>query len=423
MAARFQVHSRSTAAEGIATFSTLSVDKVGSGYTLVASSPNPTPLTQATSSGFNVTAGAATQLAFIQQPTAVASGAVISPAVTVQLRDAGGNNVTSPERNVTLAIGTNPSGGVISGTVNVTTVNGLATFNNVSIDKAGNGYTLVASSPLPGPALTPQISSGFNVTAGAATQLAFIQQPTAVASGAVISPAVTVQLRDAGGNNVTSPERNVTLAIGTNPSGGVISGTVNVTTVNGLATFNNVSIDKAGNGYTLVASSPLPGPALTPQISSGFNVTAGAATQLAFIQQPTAVASGAVISPAVTVQLRDAGGNNVTSPERNVTLAIGTNPSGGVISGTVNVTTVNGLATFNNVSIDKAGNGYTLVASSPLPGPALTPQISFRLQRHGRRGDAACVHPATDGGRLRGGHLSGGDGAVAGRRREQRDVS
>ena len=55
-----------TVSAGIATFSGLSIDMVGTGYTLTASS---TPsYTAATSSTFNITMGAATHLAFIQAP-------------------------------------------------------------------------------------------------------------------------------------------------------------------------------------------------------------------------------------------------------------------------------------------------------------------------------------------------------------------
>jgi hypothetical protein len=362
-----------TTVNGVATFSTLSVDKVGVGYTLVASSASPAPpLTQATSAGFTIGPGVATQLAIVQQPGTATSGVALAPAVTVQLRDAAGNNVTSPERSVTMAIGANPSGGALTGTPTVTTVNGLATFSNLVLDKAGAGYTLVASSPAPGPALTTATTSAFTVAAGAATQLVFVQQPSATASGAPIAPAITVQLRDAAGNNVTSPERSVSIALGANPGAGTLAGTLNVTTVNGLATFGAVTIDKAGNGYTIVASSPVPGPALAQATSSAFNITPGAATQLVFVQQPNNAVSGVAINPAVTVQLLDAAGNPVTSPQRNVTVSLGANPGGGTLGGTLTVATVNGVATFSTLSVDKAAVGYTLVASSPLPGPALT---------------------------------------------------
>ena len=45
-------------------------------------------------------------------------------------------------------------------------------------------------------------------------------------------------------------------------------------------------------------------------------------------------------------------------------MAIGANPGGGGLFGTLTRNAVNGIATFNNLSIDRAGNGYTLVATS-----------------------------------------------------------
>jgi len=55
------------------------------------------------------------------------------------------------------------------------------------------------------------------------------------------------------------------------------------------------------------------------------------------------------------VRIEDAGGNTITSDTRNVSLAIGTNPSGGVLTGGGAVAAVAGVATFGGLSIDKAG--------------------------------------------------------------------
>src|SRR5207249_4518130 len=77
-----------TAVSGVATFCTLSVDKVGTGYTLAATAPG---LSGATSSAFTVTVGAATQFVFSVQPTSTAAGSAITPAVQVTALDAGGN--------------------------------------------------------------------------------------------------------------------------------------------------------------------------------------------------------------------------------------------------------------------------------------------------------------------------------------------
>ena len=104
---------------------------------------------------------------------------------------------------------------------------------------------------------------------GAAAQLQFQQQPTHTVAGSALTPAVTVQIVDANGN-LTASTADVTLAIGTNPASGTLGGTLTVAAVNGTATFSNLSIDKAGIGYTLAASST----GLTGATSDAFNVTA-----------------------------------------------------------------------------------------------------------------------------------------------------
>src|SRR5438874_9186796 len=92
------------------------VDKVGTGYTLTAVA---TGLTTGSSSVFNVTPGAASRLVFTVQPTPTVAGATITPAVQVTAQDAHGNTATAFSGNVTVAIGTNAGGGVLSGTTNV----------------------------------------------------------------------------------------------------------------------------------------------------------------------------------------------------------------------------------------------------------------------------------------------------------------
>src|SRR5207248_2348646 len=115
------------AVAGVATFSGLSIDKVGTGYTLTATGAG-----SATSAAFNITAGTATQLVFSVQPTTTAAGAVITPAVQVTAQDAQGNTATGFTGNVTVAIGTNPSTGTLAGTKVVAAVAGVATFSGLS---------------------------------------------------------------------------------------------------------------------------------------------------------------------------------------------------------------------------------------------------------------------------------------------------
>src|SRR5439155_1604000 len=312
------------------------IDKAGTGYTLTASS---TGLTGATSTAFNITVGAATKLAFGTQPSNTAAGASISPAVTVQVQDAGGNLVTTSTASITVAIGTNPGSGTLSGTTTVTASGGVATFSNLSINKTGTGYTLSATSS----GLTSATSGAFNITAGTATQLVFGQQPTNTVAGVSISPAVTVLVEDANGNLVTTSTASITVATGTNPGGATLSGTLTQSASGGIATFGNLSINKSGTGYTLTAAST----GLTGATSNTFNITAGVATQLGFSQQPTNTVAGSSITAAVAIQVQDVNGNLVNTSTASITVAIGTNPGGGTLSGTKTVSAVAGVATFS----------------------------------------------------------------------------
>jgi hypothetical protein len=115
-------------------------------------------------------------------------------------------------------------------------------------------------------------NAAVTVSPAAADHLLFLQQPTDTAAGQAITPALLVAVVDQFGNVVTADNSDtVTLAIGTNPGGGTLRGTRTVTVVNGVATFCDLSIDQAGDGYTLHATA---GGSL-PDIDSGpFRITA-----------------------------------------------------------------------------------------------------------------------------------------------------
>jgi outer membrane protein assembly factor BamB len=308
------------------------------------------------------TLGPPTKLAFVHGPSSTAIGAAITPAVTVAVEDASGNVETADNATqVSLAIGTNPAGGTLSGGSAVTVASGIATFSGLSISAVGTGYTLIASSA---PSYTAATSAAFNITPGAAAKLAFVQGPSSAVAGAVITPAVTVAVEDAGGNVETADNATkVSLAIGTNPAGGTLSGGSAVTVASGIATFSGLSISTAGTGYTLTASST---PANTGATSAAFTITGvGPPVKLAFVHGPSSAVAGAAITPAVTVAVEDASGNVETADNATtVSLAIGTNPAGGTLSGGAAVTVASGIATFPGLSINTAGTGYTVTASS-----------------------------------------------------------
>src|SRR2546426_693857 len=340
-----------TAVNGVASFSPLTLDKAGTSYALTATAAGLNP---ATSSGFTITPGAATQLVFGTQPSTTVANRQITPAVKVRALDAFGNVATGFTGAVAIALGSNPGGSTLSGTTPVAAVSGVATFF-VSLNKAGTGYTLTASAG----GFAPVTSTAFDITPGTATQLAFTVPPSNTVAGAAISPAVQITALDPAGNPVPSFTGSVTVALGSNPGGSTLSGTTTVAAVNGVATFVDLSLNKTGTGYALSTTAT----GLNAATSSGFNITPGAATQLGFGTQPSTTVAGQQITPAVKVRALDAFGNVATGFTGAVAIALGSNPSGSTLSGTTPVAAVSGVATFS-VSLNKAGTGYTLTTSA-----------------------------------------------------------
>src|SRR5205823_1952943 len=99
--------------------------------------PTPTPNVQPVKLGFVVQPTKSVPRAEAQTP--------ITPAPRVAIQDANGNTVTTATNAVTLSLGSNPGGAMLSGTLTVNAVNGIAIFDNVFISRAAAGYTLVAT--------------------------------------------------------------------------------------------------------------------------------------------------------------------------------------------------------------------------------------------------------------------------------------
>ena len=343
-----------TAVNGVATFFDLSLDKADTGYTLEATSY---PLLSITSARFEVMPGPARQLAFtVQPPGSATAGAALAPAVQVSVLDAAGNLVPTSADSVTITLGNNPGGATLGGTKTIAAVNGLATFTNLTLDKTAPGYWLVATAT----GLSKATSTAFDVIPGAATQLVFGTEPGTTVAGHQISPAVKVRALDALGNLVPAFAESVTVVLATNPGGSTLGGTTPVAAANGVATFFDLSLNKTGTGYTLTARAP----GFAPVTSTAFDITPGAARQLAFTVEPAPSVAGVPLAPAVQVSVLDASDNLVPAFSGNVSVALGNNPGGSMLAGTTTATVVNGVATFGTLTLDKASNGYWLTAAA-----------------------------------------------------------
>ena len=131
------------------------------------------------------------------------------------------------------------------------------------------------------------------------------------------------------------------------------------TDANGVAT-GSISSSIA---QTKVISAIINGVTITQ--TAQVTVSPGPASALKFEQQPTSGMTGTPITPALRVEVQDAFDNRIPGAINDVTVALNNNPSGATLSGTTTVAAVDGTATFSDLSIDLAGIGYTLTATSP----------------------------------------------------------
>ncbi len=280
--------------------------------------------------------------------TSLPADGTSTATLTVQLKDQHGNNRTSGGANVVL----NTTGGTLS----AVTDNSNGTYTATLTAPSTIGSATV-SGTVGGTALGNTVT--INFTAGAPTNLAIESGNGATLQ---VGSAHTLEAKVTDTNGVAVSGHTVSWAVAS--GGGSLSASSSITNASGIAsitwTLGSTAGAQSATATASGASGALSGSPLTFSVTS----TAGAAAKLAFTEQPTNTGAGASISPAVKVTLQDAGGNTVTSATNSVTLALGTNPSSGTLTGTATVAAVNGVATFSDLSIDKLGTGYTLAASS-----------------------------------------------------------
>ena len=232
-------------------------------------------------------------------------GNPLAEPVVVRLEDENGNGVG--DKSVTFVAG--PGAGSTDPVNATTDPNGFAS-SVWTLGSSLGGKTLTAIfSGLPPVAFTA------TAIAATPTQLAFTRPPQVTAAGASFSPSIQVTVQDAAGNTVTNANDAVTLAIGTNPAGGTLAGTVTVNAVNGVASFGNVSIDQVGSGYTLTASAA----GLTAATSPAFDIVPTQVSTIIVITSDTPDPS--VIGGPVTVtwNLNSSGTAPITG---NVTVTV-----------------------------------------------------------------------------------------------------
>jgi hypothetical protein len=366
------------AVAGLATFSTVSLNRSGTGYTLKASAAG---LQGALSAGFNVTPDVATKLVFVETLYTFESGIPYSLPVRVQVCDQFDNLVPTASHLITLS--DNPAGSAftLSGTTVLSAVNGIATFNGLTCTAAagGVGCTILANAT----GLAQGSSSPFRIVTSRSTsgpiRAKFVSEPIDCDAGQGFS--VVVELVQQGDIRAWGATNNITLSIWTSPSGpgpsASLSGSLTTACVDGRATFSGLSINRAGGFFQLRGvGAGLPGGWPNPEaISRSFSVRPGAASQVIFATQPADVGVSTAFNPDVEAQLADSFGNYVTSGAPSVAVAIDANPGAASLLGNSTVNANGGRARFIGLGLTKPGRNYRLSVASTGLGGALSNQF------------------------------------------------
>ncbi len=133
-----------TTTGGVATFSSLNINKVGT-YLLTATSlvtATNSVISSSPSNPIQVTTSATTKISFSVQPTVFTAGNYANPAVNVLLTDANGNTLAG----IPIVLSLTKGGGTLSGTLTQNTSSaGIATFSDLKISQAGANDQLTAT--------------------------------------------------------------------------------------------------------------------------------------------------------------------------------------------------------------------------------------------------------------------------------------
>ncbi len=318
-----------------------------------------------------VNPGAADNLNFDQQPANTVAGVTIAPAVIVEVRDDWDNVRTSDNStSVAIAINNNPGSGTLSGTTPQTASSGIATFNDLSIDKTGDGYTLDATAA----ELTLATSVDFDITASATSYLRVTGTGTMTAG---TENELTITAYDTYDNVAEGYSGNKTLTFtgpanapdGTPPTvegSGISSVIVHFT--NGVSDSNDATlIAYRAETTTVDVSDGSINSTGDPSYDLDLTVSAATKNKLLWVTQPSSPVEAGVTWNAFSIEITDQYGNR-TSDSDNVMVS----PSAGSFGGASIKATSGGLVTFDDITYHSTA-AVTITVTGAATGLTATP--------------------------------------------------
>ncbi len=291
------------------------------------------------------TAGAATTGNSLITAAAGSFTAGGSVGITVQLKDSHNNNLAATGGSVTLS--------TTRGSLTTVTDNGNGTYS-ATLSSTSSGPATVTGT-LNGSPITDNELVTVNVGTASAAITTISASPTSIVANGVATSTITVQAKDAQGNNLTTSGSTVTLtssstgalAVSPGPAGtGTYTATVPATTTAGVVTVSG-TIDLGG------------GPVAITSGNATVTFTAGAATQYLVTSSSATPTAGSAVT--ITAHLADANGNFVSLAGRTVNWS--SNGTGGSFVTPSSVTDASGTAVVTFTTSTSTGVVHTVTGT------------------------------------------------------------
>ena len=333
--------------------------------------------------------GAAAKLGCAASPASIVAGSTMSSVITVSVQDGNGQTVTTDNgRLVAIAqAGTTGSldGGAIGAPASKNTANGIATFTLTQPTAGATGTDQLSAST----ALLPGCFANVAFTAaGAPASVAVTLAQSQFPSGSPRSTTVTATLKDAGGATANAQTaQTVTFSTSNN---GFCTVSPTTATIAASTSSTTATLTTTGAPGTCTVTASVPG--LASGSATASITAAGPAAKLVITGNTCSNTPTTSTTPsstcAVTVQVQDAGGNQVFGPT-NVTLTMtqpntatlcgatvtATTPAGGVGNPATATTSSSGTTVAYTIA-DAVSEACTATATSAGLTPS-TSTISF----------------------------------------------
>jgi hypothetical protein len=341
--------------QGVAVFKDFGFDKIGT-YLVNFTARDIVPC----SIYVHVVAGAANSFRLTQIPGLNASGGSsldIQPILTFY--DLGFNiaNVSNSTTHVVLLFANNVevslASGNLIGNYTVTSEGPVVIFKNIGIRAAALGYKLQFSC-----SLVPNVLHfPIDVYPGFAHSMQILNHSTEAFGAQMFPSQPVVLLLDLGGNVAANNHDDVIVSmIFTTNARSRILGTRSVPAVSGVCRFFDLAVDLIGTHVLAYAVKDIIA-ATSPNIT----IFSGPSANLRMVTQPSDISGGSQFHPLVSVEILDLGGNLVANNNSKINVSLFQQLGSAKLLGNLTSFSLDGVATFNNITVDKIGQNYSFL--------------------------------------------------------------